>query len=159
MNKCAPQNCLLLIFVLAKVKDFSFLSGIFTLLWSKTHRPALIAHLWYPFFFSTCQDTFSAALLTASSSQGEEPLTSPQIWLVAKIRPVRELKSSLQLHWPGKSWPAGLYLRLSVSRRKRWKNNQGRLAWSYLPLSAALQYCSCLQSVWMSLIPVNYMLN
>lgn len=121
---------------------------------ARTHRSPLV-----PFFFSTCQDTFSAASLTASSSQGEEPLTSPQIWLVAKIRPVRELKSSLQLHWPGKSWPAGLHLRLSVSRRKRWKNNQGTLAWSYLPSSAALQNSSCLQSVWISLIPVNYMLN
>lgn len=40
-------------------------------------------------YFPTCQDTFFAASLMASSSWGDEPLTSAQIWSVAKIRPVQ----------------------------------------------------------------------
>lgn len=40
----------------------------FTLFWSKTHGPALIAHLCSHFLFPTCQDTFLCAALMAHYS-------------------------------------------------------------------------------------------
>lgn len=62
------RNYLLqMLFSFTKVNDLSFFKVSllpFTLLWLKTCRPALIAHLWYPFYPPTCQDTF----LTTSSS-------------------------------------------------------------------------------------------
>lgn len=114
-------------FLFAKVKDssifnVSFLS--FTLLWSKTytsnstHHSPLVA-----FLFPTCQNAFLTASLMASSSYGEEPLTSAQIWLVAKIRPVRRTPILFTITLAGSRELAGLHLCVSVSTKGRHGRN------------------------------------
>lgn len=113
---------------MAKVKDSSVFNASFlsfTLLWSKTHTSNNNTHHspLVAFLFPTCQNTFLAASLMASSSYGEEPLTSAQIWLVAKIRPVRRTQILFTIILAG-SWElAGLHLCVSMSTKGRHGRN------------------------------------
>lgn len=113
-------------FSFAKVKDSSIFNSSFLIFHfvvvqstqtqththnNNTHHSPLVA-----FLFPTCQNTFLTASLMASSSYGEEPLTSAQIWLVAKIRPVRRTQILFTIILAG-SWLAYIY-RMCVCERK-----------------------------------------
>lgn len=90
------------------------------------------------FLFPTCQDTFLAASLMAGTSEGEEPLTSVQIWLVAKIRPTQRTQILFTIILAGQE-PAGLHLCVSASTRRRHTRNSSGTSFCLLPTKKANQ--------------------
>lgn len=102
----------------------------FTLLWPKTHRHTLVAHLSYPFYSQPVRTHSSMPLWWLAPAEAEEPLTSAQIWLVAKIRPVRRTQILFTITLTRRDL-AGLHL--CVCEQKTWKEG-GRLARSHVYL-------------------------
>lgn len=128
------------LFLCKKVKDFfSLLQSQLSLCFGPKHTGQHSSLTSGCLFYSQPVRTHSSLpLWWLALAKGEEPLTSAQIWLVAKIRPVRRTQILFTITLTGREL-AGLHLCVSESGRRRKKLEERREGGLCLPSSAALQ--------------------
>lgn len=113
-NKLICHKCH---FPLHKSMSFPSSKSDFTLLWSKTQGPAIITHLWYPFYSQPVRTHSSLPLWWLALAKERSHLPLHKIWLVAKIRPVQRIQILFTITVTRPEL-AGLHLCVSMSRRK-----------------------------------------